>query len=189
MIDSKPGLSLPLVHHLVQQCVLDFCPTLPGDMSPADGKLERPAGPDIHRELPQAPVHPAGEPDRNLPQSSAEVFLVEPAMNRLEPVQQKHVAGTGALAAAGSRRRRRVLLHRELEKLALGEAAERARDSRVEEPNDCLEHPIGCVGVASMNAEDVPVEAEHHRAVGVGDDSINVSQPELLKPDGKVILE
>jgi len=158
-------------------------------MLPAQAELERPAGPDIHGELTQPAAHSAGEPNRNLPQRPAEVFLVEPAMNRLEPVQQQHVAGTGALAAAGARRRWRVLFYRELEKLTLGHAAERPRDSRVEEPNDCREHPIGRVRVASMNAEDPPVEAEHHRTIGVGDDSINISQPELLKPDGKAILE
>jgi hypothetical protein len=158
-------------------------------MLPAQGELDRPAGPDIHRELTQPEAHSAGEPDRNLSQRPAEVFLVEPAMEFLEPVQQEHVAGTGALSSAGSRRGRGMLLHRELEKLAFGHAAKRTRDSRVEEPNDRLEHPVGGVGVASMNPEDPPVEAEHHRTIGVGDDSINISQPEPLKPDGKAILE
>jgi hypothetical protein len=176
MIDSKPGLGLPLVHHLVQQRVLDLCPTVPGDMLPAQGELERTAGPDIHGELSQPAAHSAGEPDRDLPQSPAEMILVEPAMEFLEPVKQQHVAGAGALAAAGPRRRWCVLLHRELEKLALGHAAERTRDSRIEEPNDCLEYPVGRVGIASMNAEDAPVEAEHHRTIGVGDDSLDIPQ-------------
>jgi hypothetical protein len=117
------------------------------------------------------------------------MFLVEPAMEFLEPVKQQDVAGAGALAAAGTRWRWHVLFYRELEKLTLGHAAKRPRDPRVEEPNDRLEHPVGRVRVASMNAEDSPVEAEHHRTIGVGDDSINISQPELLKPDGKTILE
>jgi hypothetical protein len=158
-------------------------------MASAHGQLDRPAGPDIHRELTQPAAHSAGEPDRDLPQSPAEMLQVEPAMEFLEPVKQQDVAGAGALAALGSGRRWRVLLHRELEKLALGHAAKRPRDSRVEEPNDCREHPVGRVRVASMNPEDPPVEAEHHRTIGVGDDSINISQPELLKPDGKTILE
>jgi hypothetical protein len=175
MIDSKPGLSLPLVHHLVQQRVLDFCPTVPGDMLPAQGKLHRPAGPDIHGELPQAAAHSPGEPNRDLPQRPPEMLLVEPAMELLEPVKQQHVARAGTLAALRSRRGWRVLLHRELEKLALGNAAERPRNPAVEETHDRLEHPVGRVGVASMNPEDAPVEAEHHRTVAVSDDSINVS--------------
>jgi hypothetical protein len=62
-----------------------------------------------------------------------------------------------------------------LEKLALGRSAQHTRNPGIQETNDGLEHPIGREGVASMNPEDTPVEAEHHRTVGVGDDSINVS--------------
>ena len=71
-----------------------------------------------------------------------------------------------------------VLLHREMEKLALGRAAERTRNSAVQETNDRLEHPVRRMGVASMNAEDTPVEAEHHRTIGVGDDSLDLPQAE-----------
>jgi hypothetical protein len=104
------------------------------------------------------------------------MLLVEPAMEFLEPVKQQHVAGAGALAAPGSRRRWRVLFYRELEKLALGHAAKRPRNPGVQEAHDRLEHPVGRVGVASMDAEDAPVEAEHHCAVGVGDDSVDLPQ-------------
>jgi hypothetical protein len=189
VVDLQFGLGLPLVHHLVQQRVLDLSPTVPGDMLPAQGELERPTGPDIHRELAQPPAHPAGEPDRNLSQSPGEVPLVELVIERLQPVKQEDIPWTGTLAAAGSRRGWCVHFYRELEKLALGHSAQRPRNPGVEVPNDCHEHPVGRVGVASMNAEDAPVEAEHHRTIGVGDDSINISQPELLKPDGKTILE
>ena len=158
-------------------------------MASAHRELDRPVGPDIHGQLSQPAAHPTGEPDRNLPQRPAEVFLVEPAMNRLQPVQQKHVAGAGALTAAGARRRWSVLLHWELEKLALGHSPQRTRNPGVQEANDCLEHPVGREGIASVDPQDPPVEAEHHRTVSVGDNSINVSQPELLKPDGKTILQ
>jgi hypothetical protein len=175
MIDWQPGFRLPLVHHLVQQRVLDFCPTMPSDMLSAERELDRPTGPDIHGELSQPAAHPAGEPDRDLPQGRAEIFLVEPAMNRLEPVQQQHVARAGTIAMLASRWGRCVLLYRELEKLELGHSAQCPRDPGVEKTHDCLEHPVGRVGVASMNPEDAPVEAEHHRTIGVRDDSINVS--------------
>jgi hypothetical protein len=174
MIDSKPRLGLPLVHHLVQKCVLDLSPTVLGDMPTAQGELKRPAGPSVHRELPQAAAHPAGEPDRNLPQRPAEMFLVEPAMNYFEPVQQEHVAGAGTLAAPRSRGR--VFLHRELEKLALGRSAQRPTDPGIEETNDGLENPVRSVRVAPMNAENAPAETKHHRTVGVGDDSLYLPQ-------------
>jgi hypothetical protein len=91
-------------------------------------------------------------------------------------VQQQHVAGAGTVAAARSRRRRRVLLHRELEKLALGRSAPGAGNPGVEETNDCIEHPIGSVRVAPMNTENAPIEAEHHRTVSMGDDSLYLPQ-------------
>jgi hypothetical protein len=158
--------------------MLDFCPRVAGDMLTAQGELDRPAGPDIHRKLPQPAAHSAGEPEGDLPQRPAEAFLVEPAMNRLEPVEQEHVAGTGALAAPVTRRMGRMLLHRELEKLALCRSAERTRNPGIEETHDRLEHPVGRKGVASMNPQEAPVEAEHHRTVGVGDDSVDLPQSE-----------
>jgi hypothetical protein len=115
--------------------------------------------------------------------------LIELMMKRLQPVQQEQVAGAGALSAAGSRRRRRVLLYRKLEKFALGRAAEGTRNPAVEKADDCLEHPVWRKGIAPMNPEDAPVETEHHRPVGVGDDSINVSQPKLVEPERELILE
>jgi hypothetical protein len=123
MIDPKPGLSLPLVNHLVQQRVLDLVPPMPRDMASAQGKLDRSTGANIHRELSQPAAHPAGEPDGDLLQHSTEMFLIELAMERLEPVKQEYVSRTGAVSAPGSHRRRRMLFHRELEKLALGHAA------------------------------------------------------------------
>jgi hypothetical protein len=82
-----------------------------------------------------------------------------------------------------------VSLDREAEKLPFGCAAKHPRDSRVQKANDRLEHPVRRVRVAAMNAENSPAETEHHRSVGVGDDPINISQPELVEPDREVIVE
>jgi hypothetical protein len=82
-----------------------------------------------------------------------------------------------------------MLFHSKLEKLPLGCPAERTRHSSAEEPNDGLENPIRCAGISPVNAEDSPVDTEHHRAVGVGDNSIDVPEPELVKPGRKEILE
>jgi len=40
-----------------------------------------------------------------------------------------------------------------------------------------------------MNAENAAAEAEHHAAVAVGDDSLDIAQPERLQPLRKTILE
>ena len=59
MIDSQPGFGLPLVHHLVQQGMLDLAPGVAGDVTPADGDIDWPAGPDLDRKLTQPGAHPA----------------------------------------------------------------------------------------------------------------------------------
>jgi hypothetical protein len=87
VIDSQPPLRLPLVHHLVQQRVLDLSPRVPGDVPPAEADLCRTTGLEVHRELAQTALHPTREPDRNFSEGSAEVLTVELAMERLEPVQ------------------------------------------------------------------------------------------------------
>jgi hypothetical protein len=73
-------------------------------------------------------------------------------IKRLHPVKQEYIPWERTLAAAVSRRGWRVLLHRELEKLALGHSAQRPRNPGVEEANDRPEYPIRSVRVAPMNA-------------------------------------
>jgi hypothetical protein len=82
-----------------------------------------------------------------------------------------------------------VLIHRKLEKLALGGSTERSRNSGIQEPHDSLEHPVRSGRIAAMNPKDPAAETQHHRPVGVGDDSINLSQPELLKPRREALFQ
>jgi hypothetical protein len=63
MVDPQTGLRLPLVHHLVQQRVLNFDPIVPLDMPPAERELEGPAGSDVNGQLSQATAHAGGEPN------------------------------------------------------------------------------------------------------------------------------
>ena len=65
MIHGQTGLRLPLVHHLVEERVLDFGPRMPCDVASADGDLDRLPGPDVHAQLTEPAAHPAGEPDRH----------------------------------------------------------------------------------------------------------------------------
>jgi hypothetical protein len=64
VIHRDTGLGLPLVHHLVQQGMLDLCPEVPGDMAAADRDLQRPASSKVHAQLTKPGPHPPGEPDR-----------------------------------------------------------------------------------------------------------------------------
>jgi len=131
MIDPKPGFGLPLVHHLVQHGMLDLGPCVPRDVTPADGDIEWAAGPDLNRELTQAGAHAAGEPDRDLAQGPAEVLRVQSLVKAGEPVQQDQITGASPLPRTRLRPGWGVLLHREMEKLALGRAAEGTRNPAV----------------------------------------------------------
>jgi hypothetical protein len=82
-----------------------------------------------------------------------------------------------------------VLLYRKGQELALGRPPEYPGDSRIQEPDNRLEDTIRGKGIASMNAENAPVEAEHHRTVGMGDDSLDLPQSERRQSLWKTILQ
>jgi hypothetical protein len=86
MIDAQAALRLPLVHHLVQHRMLYLAPWMSRKVPAADGDLEGPTGPDLHRELAQAGAHAAGKPDRDLTQFSTEVPGIQLLMQRGQAV-------------------------------------------------------------------------------------------------------
>ena len=110
-------------------------------------------------------------------------------MQRLEAMEQPHVARTRPLPAPGWCRRSRVFFHGELEKLPFRRPAKHPRNPRVEKPDDCLQHGIGSVRVTAMNPEHSAVKAQHDGAVGMGDDFIDVSEPELPKPEWEMVVQ
>jgi hypothetical protein len=178
MIDAKPGFGLPLVYHLVQQGMLDLGPCMPRDVTPADGDIEWASGPDVNGELTQAGAHAAREPDRDLAQGRAEVLRVQLPMKAGEPVQEDQIPGASPLPRARPRPRWGVQLHRKRQELAFGCSAARPRNPRVEEPDNGFQHTIGGISVAPVNPENALIEAEHHRTVGVGDNSLYLPQAE-----------
>src|SRR4051812_20654175 len=62
VVDLQAGLGLPLMHHLVQQGVLDLAPVMPPDVSPTDTDFfGLPVL--VHHQLTETALHPAGKPD------------------------------------------------------------------------------------------------------------------------------
>jgi hypothetical protein len=92
VVHRKAGFSLPLVHHLVQQGMLDLGPRVPGDMAAADRDFQRPAGVKVNAQLTEPAAHSTREPDREAPEYSAEVLAVEPLVSLAEAVEQQQVA-------------------------------------------------------------------------------------------------
>ena len=166
----------------MQHGVLDLGPGVPREVMPAEGDLLDLPGAAVHRELAQPGAHPAGQPDRDRGERAAEVLEVEPLVEVAEALQQDQVAGTRPVAAHRPERRRRVLLDRKAEKLPLGQAARGARHARVEEPDDRAEDPVRRHGVAAMQPQHPPGEADHDGAVGVGEDPVDVAKPYQLEP-------
>src|SRR5215208_3659112 len=56
VVDRPPGLVLPLVHHLVQQCVQRLVPAVAADVAAADDDLRRLAGRGGGRVVAEAPA-------------------------------------------------------------------------------------------------------------------------------------
>jgi hypothetical protein len=162
------------MHHLVQHRVLHLRPGMPGEMPPAQADFIGPASLEIDRELAETAAHPAGDPDRNLAQSSAEVLRVQLTMEALQAMEEQDISGTGSLGTRRSLRRGRVGLHRKFEKLSFCGSPERSTHPGIQEPNDCLEHTIGSEGVTPMYAQDPLAKAEHHRLVRVGEDTLDI---------------
>ena len=177
MVNTQSGFRLPLMHHLVQHRLLDLGPGMPGEMPPAQPDLERIAGLQIDGELPQAGAHPAGQPNGNLAQRSAEVPRVKIAMQGLQPVQQRHVAWAGALRPLRSRPGRGVLVYRKRQKLPLRQASQGTGHPRIQEAHDGAQHAVWGECVAAMYPEHLTVQAEHNCAVGVYHDPIDAIQP------------
>ncbi len=103
---------------------------------------------------------------------------VELSMQAFEAVKQRDISRAGALLSFGSQPGRRILMYRERQELALGGAPEPTRNSGIQKPNHCLQHPIRSEGVAPMYAEDAPAEAQHHRMVRVGEDVLDIPETE-----------
>jgi hypothetical protein len=119
MIDRQSRFRLPLMHHLVQHGVLDLGPWVPSDVPPAYAQLERPAGADVHRELPQPGTHAARKPDPDLLEGTVEVPGVELTVYCFQPVEHQHVTRPAPLLPLRSGLGWRIGMHRELEELPL----------------------------------------------------------------------
>lgn len=186
MVDTEPRLGLPLMHHLVEHGVLDLGPWMTNQVPPADGDLQWPPRPDVYRHLAQPGTHPGRKPDGNLPQRSAEMSLVQAAVQSLQPVKMGDICGQGT---RWPRSRWRMGFDREPQEFALGGAAQQARNSRVQESNDGAQHAVRCMRVAAVNSQNPAMKAEHDGAVRVRDDSFEVLNPESVQSLRKMVLD
>lgn len=152
------------------------------DVPAAEGDLHGSTGPAIDGELSEPPFHATRESDRKLGQCTFEVLQVEPAVELFETVNQSEVTGPCPLPSGYPLGRWYVGMHRKLEKFALRGPAQRSRKARVQEPNDRLQDMVGSKPIPPVDSEHSPVQAQHDRLIGVGEDPVHLPQTQGLQP-------
>jgi hypothetical protein len=106
---------------------------------------------------------------------------VQLAMQRFDSMEQENVARPRTLPA-DVLGRRRMLFHREVQKLPLGGSSEATRNPGIEESDNGLEHLIRGGRVAPMDPEHRPAETKHDSSIGVSKHPIDIPQSEISKP-------
>ncbi len=114
------------------------------------------------------------------------MLVVESLMELLESVQKEQVTRLGPVAARRHLACRRVFLDRKRQKLPLGESSKRTRDSGIQKTNDGAQDTVGSRRIASMQSQHTTrIEADHHGAVGVCADALDVAETEEREPPGE----
>jgi hypothetical protein len=173
----------------MQHRMLDLSPWVAIEVPPAQRKLGSTASLRVYRQLSQTTFHTIGDPDRDFSQHSVEVPPIELSVKGVKPMQQAQVAGTSPFWSARPGSRRCVGLDRELQELPLRRSPERPRNPRIEKANHCLQHLVRREGVAPMNPQHPPAEAQHHRLICMGDHSLDIFQAESQEALRQTILE
>ena len=109
VIHGESTLVLPLVNHLVQQCVNGLLPPVAADVPPADHDLGATAFLSAKDVVTQPAFHPARHTDGNGGQLAAEPRFVQPAMMVLENTHERLIGRVRRLRRAVTAGARLVL--------------------------------------------------------------------------------
>src|SRR6267378_1619388 len=181
VIDDEPLLVLPLVHHLVKQCMQGFVPSIAPDVSPAQHDFRHAAF--ARRAVVAEPaLHPPGDSYRNLAEHAVESFVVVHDVPPGQLADKWKVGGVRSLGAAPSAGRIVRARDRELEDGSARLLPQRSA-SAVDE-ND-YRFPDLFVGAkkAVVDAEIAPAIADDNGSIGRESHAILPAQTEALKTD------
>src|SRR3954464_5994842 len=141
VVDLQARLSLPLVHHLVQQCVLDLAPVMPPDVSPTHTDFfGLPVL--VHHQLTETALHPAGKPNGYLTKGTTEMKEVKSAMGVFQPLQRDPVLRAGPFVTPRPMGQRDVRRDGKSEELPFRCTTPDARHPWIHELNDGPQHVI-----------------------------------------------
>jgi len=161
MIERMAALVLPLMHHLVQQCVQCLVPTVSSQMTPTDRDLA--ALVRVRRGIvTEAAPHPTRDANGYRLERAMEMFGVELRVILGQSVSRRLIVWARAFAARrSSRRRAGRSLHSERHDSPLCHTTLATRSS-FDERNDRTVHLFRRRQVAFVYAEIAPAKAHHH---------------------------
>ena len=159
VIERLAGFILPLMHHLMQERLEGFLPSVPPQVPPADGDLPARLG-SCRGVVPEPAAHATGHANRDGLEASVEMLGVELAMQMRELRGQRLILGSRALAPNGPTWRLYTVRNDPL----LRGAALAAR-AALDKGHDGSMDLVGRNQVALVNAQLVAAETYHDVSV------------------------
>src|SRR5215204_3942986 len=109
---------------------------------------------------------------------------VEVPMHSIQPLEQGAIARAGPVSGVEPFGGPGIGPDRKPKKFAFSFQPQAPRHTRAEEPNYRLQHSIGGKSVAPVDPQHSAIEAENYRPIGVGQDSVDVSQTQHAQSIG-----
>src|SRR3954471_2859041 len=97
-----------------------------------------------------------------------------------KPMEEEQVARTSPLPSARPGPGRGMRLDRKGQELPLGGPSQRFGHPGIEEPHDGCKHAIRGERIAAMNSKHPLAEAEHYRAIGMGNHTIDFCEAKCM---------
>lgn len=179
MIQRQVSLGLPLMDHLVQECVVHRRPAIPAKVAIAHGDL-RTWEQGVHGQLSEPGSHAPRDAKRHAPQLTAKT----PAIQLCMPARQ--LFDEGKIVRAHSWRSARggsVKLNGEGDNFVARRAAPFAEDAGPQESDDGPQHPIGSRAKPLVQPKDTAGgEGDDDGAVPVQHDALDAPEPKGCQP-------
>lgn len=183
MIETKSGFDLPLVHHLMENCVLHFVPRVIPEVGAADPNLQCLAGFRVDAELTQPGLHSPREPEGDFRELTVKVEEVQPLVRSSKIMENSDIAGARSFAAFGAASGgRSVKVDREGEKGVLEGAPKPPGYPGTQKAHDGLEYPVRRHGISLVNSKYAIAQGEHDGSVVVSPERSHAVQPQGIQP-------
>ncbi len=165
MIYAAACFVLPLMHHLVEQCVDGLVPPMTADVAAADYDLGRSALLSSPRVVTEAAFQTAGDPNRHLAELSPELFAIQPRMPRNELGHVRLVGRMSFFRRASRARLRPRVRRNSVREKSPSRLSALAPCPGLNEVDDRLEHMIRRIEESAVNTNLGGGVADDYRSV------------------------